>query len=63
MARGPHSSKSCESAEADLAQDALAGEKLGAQTDHEAQHGKTAVPGLSKTNEAKTGGVVGHGDG
>ena len=51
------------SAEANLAEDALAGEKLGAQTDHEAQHGKAAIPGFSKTNEAKAGGVVGHGDG
>ena len=42
-----------ESAEADLGQDALTGEKLGAQADDEPKHGKTAVPGLSKIDEAE----------
>jgi hypothetical protein len=41
----------------------LACEEFGAKTNHKTQHGKTAIPGFSKTNEAKTGGVVSHGDG
>ena len=49
------------SAEADLRQDALAGQKLGTEADDEAQHGKAAVPGLSEVDEAEAGGGVGHG--
>ena len=44
-----------ESAEADLGQDALAGEQLGAKTDHETEHGQTAVPGFSEVDEAEAG--------
>ena len=57
------SGKGWKSAEANLAEDALAGQKLGTQADHKTQHGKTAIPGFCKTYEAKTGGVVGHGGG
>ena len=48
------------SAEADLGQDALAGQQLGAEADDEAEHGQTAIPGLSEVDETKTC-VVGHG--
>ena len=47
------------SAEADLGQDALAGQELGTEADDEAEHGQTAIPGLSEVDEAKTC-VVGH---
>ena len=43
------------SAEADLAQDALAGEHLGEEANGEAHHGQTAIPGFCEVNEAKTG--------
>ena len=49
-----------ESAEADLAEDALAGQQLGAEADHEAHHGQAAIPGLSEVDETEAG-VVGHG--
>ena len=49
------------SAEADLGQDALAGQQLGAEADDEAEHGQAAVPGLSEVDETETGlGGVGH---
>ena len=41
------------SAEADLGQDALAGQQLGSETDDEAEHGQTAIPGFSELREAK----------
>ena len=41
------------SAEANLAQDALAGEQFSRKTNHEAHHGQTAIPGFSKSNEAE----------
>ena len=47
------------SAEADLGQDALAGQQLGAEADDEAEHGQTAIPCLSEVDETKTC-VVGH---
>ena len=47
------------SAEADLGEDALAGQQLGTEADDEAEHGQTAIPGLSEVDEAKTC-VVGH---
>ena len=50
-----------ESAEADLRQDALAGQQLGSEADDEAQHGHAAVPGFSEVDEAKAGGVFRHG--
>jgi len=48
------------SAEADLGQDALAGQELGAEADHDAQHGQTTVPGFSEVDEAEAC-VVRHG--
>ena len=53
------STKLC-SAETDLGEDALAGQQLGAEADHKAQHGETAIPGLSEVHKAKAG-VVRHG--
>ena len=50
-----------ESAEADLGQNALAGQQLGAETDDEAQHGQAAVPGFSEVDEAEASCVVRHG--
>ena len=41
------------SAEADLGQDALAGQQLSAEADDEAHHGQTAVPGFSEVDEAE----------
>ena len=52
--------RSGRSAEADLGQDALAGQQLGTEADDEAEHGETAIPGLSEVDETKTC-VVGHG--
>ncbi len=49
------------SAEADLGQDALAGEQLGTQANDETHHGKAAIPGFSKVDEAEAGCVVRHG--
>ena len=49
-----------ESTEANLSQDALTGEKLGAKADDETEHGKTAIPGFSKIYESKAGCVVRH---
>ena len=49
------------SAEADLGQDALAGQQLGAEADHEAEHGQATVPGLSEVDEAEAGVGVSHG--
>ena len=43
------------SAEADLGQDALAGEQFGAKADHETEHGQTAIPGFSQVDEAEAG--------
>ena len=44
------------SAQADLAEDALAGEQFGGEADHEAEHGQTAIPGLSEGNKTEAGG-------
>ena len=49
------------SAETDLGKDALAGEQLGGEADHEAEHGEAAVPSFSKSNETETGIRGGHG--
>ena len=49
------------SAEANLGQDALAGEQFGTQADHEAHHGQPAIPGFSEVDEAEAGCVVRHG--
>ena len=45
------------SAEANLGEDALAGQQLGAEADHKAQHGQAAVPGFSEVDEAEAVGV------
>ena len=44
-----------ESAEADLAKDALACQQLGAKADDEAHHGQATIPGLSKVDETEAG--------
>ena len=49
------------SAQADLRQDALAGQELSAEADDETHHGKASVPGLSEVDEAEAGCVVRHG--
>ena len=49
-----------ESAEADLGQDALASQELGAEADHNAQHGQTTIPGFCEIDEAEAC-VVRHG--
>ena len=41
------------STETDLGQDSLAREQLGAKANHKSEHGKTAIPGLSKFNKTK----------
>ena len=51
------------SAEPDLGEDALTSEQLGAEANHKAEHGQTAIPSLSEGNETKTGSVVSHGRG
>jgi hypothetical protein len=48
------------SAETDLGQDALAGEELGAEADHEAEHGQATIPGFGEADETEAGGGVGH---
>ena len=49
------------STQTDLGEDALAGEEFGGKTDHEAEHGKAAVPGFGEADEAEARGVVSHG--
>ena len=44
---------STERSETELAENALTGEQFGAQTDHEAHHGQTAIPGFSEVDEAE----------
>ena len=51
------------SSQADLGEDALAGEQLGAEPDHEAEHGQAAIPGFGEGNETEAGGGVSHGVG
>jgi len=51
----------CGSAQTDLAEDALTGEQLGGQTDHETHHGQAAVPGLSEGNKTEAGVGISHG--
>ena len=48
------------SAEADLGEDALAGQQLGTEADDETEHGETTIPGLSEVDKTKAC-VVGHG--
>jgi len=49
------------SAEADLAENALAGQELGGQTDHETHHGQAAIPGLGEGHKTEAGVGVSHG--
>ncbi len=44
-----------ESAEANLAKDALAGQEFGGQANHETHHGQAAIPSFSKSDEAEAG--------
>ena len=48
------------SAQAQLAEDALAGEQFGAQADHEAEHGQAAIPGFSEGDETEAGRGLSH---
>lgn len=43
------------SAQADLAEDALTGEKLRGEADHESEHGKAAIPGFGEGDETEAG--------
>ncbi len=43
------------STQADLGENALAGEQFGGQADHETEHGQAAVPGFSEVDETKAG--------
>lgn len=43
------------SAQADLGQNALAGEQFGGQADHETHHGQTTIPGFGEVDKTKTG--------
>jgi len=49
-------------AEADLGKDALTSEEPCRQANDKAHHGQTAIPGLSKSREAKASLGVGHAD-
>ncbi len=49
-----------DSAQSQLAKNALAGEELGAQADHEAEHGEASIPGFSKGDKTETGGGISH---
>ncbi len=49
------------SAEAQLGEDALAGEQFGGQANHKAEHGQAAIPGFGEADEAEARGVVSHG--
>ena len=53
--------RDAESAEADLGKDALAGEDLGGEANHETEHGQAAIPGFREGNEAETGSCFSHG--
>ena len=48
------------SAQTDLAEDALTGEQLGGQADHEAEHGQTAIPGFGEGDKTKAGSGFSH---
>ena len=46
------------SAEADLGEDSLAGQELGAKADQETEHGETAIPGFGKGDKPEALGVI-----
>ena len=48
--------RSWRSTEPDLGKDALTCQYLGGEADHEAEHGQTAIPGLSEGNKTEAGG-------
>ena len=50
----------CWSAQANLVEDAMAGEQLGAKTDHKSEHGQAAIPGLGECDETEAGRGVSH---
>jgi hypothetical protein len=47
-----------DSAQADLGENALAGEQFGGQSDHKPNHGQSAIPGFGKSDEAETGRIA-----
>lgn len=49
------------SAQADLAEDALAGQQFGGQADYETKHGQAAIPGFCESHEAEAGFRSSHG--
>ena len=55
QAEGFCESAEWKSAEADLGEDALAGQKLSAEADDESHHGEAAIPGFSERREAELG--------
>ena len=50
----------CWSAQPDLGEDALAGEQLGAKTDHKSEHGQAAIPCLGEGNKTEAGSGLSH---
>jgi hypothetical protein len=49
-----------DSAQTQLAQDSLAGEELGAKSDHETEHGETTIPGFSESYKTEAGSGFSH---
>jgi hypothetical protein len=49
------------STQADLGKDALTGEQLGRQTNHEAEHRQATIPGFGESHETEAGRRVSHG--
>lgn len=49
-----------ESSQTQLAEDALAGQQLRSQADHEAEHGQAAIPGFSEGDETEAGRGTSH---
>jgi len=49
------------STQADLVKDALAGEQLGCQTNHEAEHRQATIPSFGESHETEAGRGVSHG--
>lgn len=50
-----------DSAQTQLAQNALAREQLGAKSDHETQHGETSIPSFSESDKTEASGGFSHG--
>jgi len=49
------------STEADLTEDALAGQQLGTKPDYKAEHGKAAIPSFSESDETEAWSSFSHG--